>query len=143
MTKKRTSEKFKLPENDSVSIEMVSGKVWSAYNWYKGNGYSHIQVNTDRPFYAVDILETISHETYPGHHTHLSQQDLIFYKQNNWVEFSIQPLFAPLSLIAEGIAENAWGLIFTGKEAEEYIKEIILPLAGVDTTGYSAFYRFK
>ena len=45
-----------LPANENFVVEYVTKQVWSAYNWYKGNAQSLIQVNTDFPTEAKFVL---------------------------------------------------------------------------------------
>ena len=48
----RTITHVKLPPGENFSVEYVTGKSWSAYNWYKGDYRSVIQVNTDLPIHV-------------------------------------------------------------------------------------------
>jgi hypothetical protein len=59
-----------LPANESFEIELVSGEVWGAYNWFKGQAHSLIQVNTDLPMTVNRIIHLACHEGYPGHHVY-------------------------------------------------------------------------
>ena len=59
---------IKLPEIEKFDIEFVSDKSWGAYNWYKGNNYSLIQINTDLPVQIYRAVYGVAHEGYPGHH---------------------------------------------------------------------------
>ncbi len=68
--RKRSLSFIKLPSHESFKTEFVSGKPWSAYNWYKGNAFSIIQVNTDMPQYINVPLNLAAHEGYPGHHVY-------------------------------------------------------------------------
>ncbi|MFO7526355.1 MAG: hypothetical protein R6W68_12970, partial [Ignavibacteriaceae bacterium] len=45
--RKKTLQQIKPPENENFTVEYVNNKPWGAYNWYKGNSFSLIQVNTD------------------------------------------------------------------------------------------------
>lgn len=45
----RTLAHITLPPGETFTVEYVTGKSWSAYNWYKGQYTSVIQVNTDLP----------------------------------------------------------------------------------------------
>ncbi len=48
-------------QDESFTVEYVTDKSWSGYNWYKGEYRSLIQVNTDLPIYidrAVDLAAT-------------------------------------------------------------------------------------
>jgi NAD-dependent SIR2 family protein deacetylase len=41
----RTTRFISLPKEESFDVEYVTDKPWNAYNWYKGNYHSLIQVN--------------------------------------------------------------------------------------------------
>src|SRR5687768_6726571 len=47
--RRRTRQYIDLPPGESFEVEYVTGKSWSAYNWYKGGYHSLIQVNTEQP----------------------------------------------------------------------------------------------
>ncbi len=51
--RRRTRAHVQLPDNERFSMEFVTRQSWSAYNWYKGDNQSLIQVNTDLPI-AID-----------------------------------------------------------------------------------------
>ena len=100
----RTLQHIQLPPGESFTVEYVTGKSWSGYNWYQGNYRSLIQVNTDLPIYIDRAIDLACHEGYPGHHVYnvLLEKNLV--RDRGWVEFSVYPLFSPQSLIAEGTA---------------------------------------
>jgi hypothetical protein len=64
----RTLQHITLPPGESFTVEYVTGKSWSGYNWYQGNYRSLIQVNTDLPIYVDRAIDLACHEGYPGHH---------------------------------------------------------------------------
>ena len=66
----RTLKHIRLPGEESFTIEYVTGKTWSAYNWYQGGYRSVIQVNTDLPVHADWAVVLACHEGYPGHHAY-------------------------------------------------------------------------
>ena len=41
---------------------------WTGYNWYDGGRRSRVDINTDLPVRAPDLVHVAAHETYPGHH---------------------------------------------------------------------------
>jgi hypothetical protein len=139
----RTLKYLKLPENERFLIEYVTDKPWGAYNWYKGNAYSVIQFNTDVTSAIDRALAVTSHEGYPGHHVHNLLIEMNLYHGRNWVEFSVYPLYSPISLIAEGVAEYGINLIFPDNERSKYEREVLFPLAGFDTTGAANYYKIK
>lgn len=138
--RKRTLQYIKLPAKESFKIEYVKNQPWSAYNWYKGNSLSLIQVNTDLPAYIDRAVDLAAHEGYPGHHV-LNVLLEKLYRERNWVEFSIYPLFSPLSLIAEGTANFGVEVAFPGNSQAEFEKEILFPLAGLDPSKANNYYR--
>ena len=66
----RTLQHIQLPPGESFTVEYVTGKSWSGYNWYQGNYRSLIQVNTDLPIYIDRAIDLACHEGYPGHHVY-------------------------------------------------------------------------
>ena len=48
------------------TVEYVTGKSWSGYNWYQGDYRSLIQVNTDLPIFVDRAIDLACHEGYPG-----------------------------------------------------------------------------
>ena len=139
--RKRTLQYIPLPEKESFIVEYVKGKPWGAYNWYKGNNFSVIQVNTDLPVYIDRAVDLACHEGYPGHHVYnlLLEKNLL--KDKKWMEFSIYPLFSPTSLIAEGTANYGIKVAFPGEERIKYEKEFLFPLAGLDATKAEEYYK--
>ncbi len=130
--RKRTKEFIDLPEGESFDIEYVTGTSWGAYNWYKGNGHSLIQVNTDLPTYIDAPLGLACHEGYPGHHVYNLLLEENLSKKRGWVEFTVYPLFSPQSLLAEGTANYGIEMLFPGGERLAYERDILYPLAGLD-----------
>ena len=135
----RTLRFTELPPKEAISIEMVRDKPWGAYNWYQGNAQSLIQVNTDRPSSVSRLPSYLSHEVYPGHHTHLSFLDAEYAQKRGWVEFTIYPLYSPLSFIAEGIAEVGGSIVFPEADRLKFEKEVLMTMAGLDTNGYALY----
>ena len=63
--RERTARYIELPKNENFVVEYVKDKPWSGYNWYKGNNYSLIQVNTDLPIQIDRAINLACHEGYP------------------------------------------------------------------------------
>lgn len=128
----KTLEHLNLPPGESFTVEYVTGKPWSAYNWYQGNFVSVIQVNTDLPVTIDRAIDLACHEGYPGHHVYnaLLEQHLV--RERGWVEFSIYPLFSPQSLIAEGTANFGIEVAFPGDARTRFEQQTLYPLAGLD-----------
>ncbi len=139
--KQRTSRHFELPSNDSFKIEYVRGQPWGAYNWYKGNAVSVIQVNTDIPITIEKILGYVCHEGYPGHHLYHSINDREFYRKKGWIEFSIIPLFSPKAVISEGLANYGIEICFSESDKLEFEKNVICKIAGIDPSNLEKYNR--
>lgn len=138
--RKRTLQYIKFPTKESFTVEYVKNQPWGAYNWYKGNYFSVIQVNISLPVYIDHAVDLAAHEGYPGHHVlNILLEKL--YHEKKWVEFSIYPLFSPQSLIAEGSANFGVEVAFPGNSQMEFEKEVLFPLAGLDTSKADTYYR--
>ena len=139
--RKKTKEHYELPVEESFSIEYVNNKPWSGYNWYKGNFMSIIQINTDTQIFLERAIDVGSHESYPGHHVYNMLLEKNLYRDKGWVEISLYPLFSPQSFIAEGSANYGVDLAFPGENKINFAREIISPLAGLDTTNLSLYFK--
>ena len=130
--RRRTSENIALPEGESYTVEYVTDKPWSGYNWYQGNSQSLIQFNTDLPTTIDRAVDLGCHEGYPGHHTYNALLEQHAVNGKGWIEYSLYPLFSPQSLIAEGSGNYGIDLAFPGDERVEYEKTVLFPAAGLD-----------
>jgi hypothetical protein len=136
----RTLQHVRLPETESFSVEYVTGKSWAAYNWYKGDYRSVIQVNTDLPIHADSVISLACHEGYPGHHVNNVLLEQRFVRERGWHELSIYPLFSPQSFIAEGTAEFGARVAFPGSDRLAFARRVIFPAAGLDPSSASSYY---
>lgn len=138
---KRTRQHYALPATEEFRLEYVTGKPWSGYNWYLGNYKSLIQFNTDITPQVTRVIDIASHEGYPGHHVYNTLLEKNLYRDKGWIEISLYPLFSPQSLIAEGSGNYGLDVAFPGKEKINFAKNVLLPLAGVDTAGLAAYFQ--
>lgn len=141
VSRQRTLAHFQLPTEEKFTLEYVTGKPWSGYNWYKGNYTSIIQINTDLDIFIERAVDVASHESYPGHHVYNMLLEKNLYHDKGWVEISIYPLFSPQSLIAEGSANYGINMAFPDNEKVMFVKNVLLPLAGLDTTGIDLYFQ--
>ena len=138
-----TKQFISLDENEQFKLEYVTDKVWSGYNWFKGNNFSLIQMNTDFPIYISRAVDLAAHEGYPGHHVFNSLMERHLVKKKGWVEYSIYPLFSPMSLLAEGTANYGIEVVFPRKERIEFEKTILFPLAGLNPECAEQYYKIQ
>ena len=137
----RTARYIQLPADESFTVEYVTDKPWSGYNWYQGDYRSVIQVNTDLPIFIDRAVDLACHEGYPGHHVYnlLLERELV--RNRGWKEFTVYPLFSPQSLVAEGSANYGITMAFPDDERVQFERERLFPIAGLDPAGAERFYR--
>ncbi len=136
--RRRTLEHIELPESESFSMEMVKGKSWGAYNYYKGDNRSLIQINTDLPVSIGNALVLGCHEGYPGHHVQGIFTERA-YKSKGWAEYSVVPLYVPAAPLNEGGADYGVDLAFPGEDRLRFEAGVLYPLAGLDPSKAAAF----
>ena len=136
----RTLQHVQLPANESFTVEYVTGKSWSGYNWYQGNYRSLIQVNTDLPIYIDRAIDLACHEGYPGHHVYNALLEKNLVRDRGWIEFTVYPLFSPQSLIAEGTANYGIEVAFTRDERIAFERDVLFPLAQLGTERVKEYY---
>ena len=141
--RERTAQHLSLPAAESFSVEYVTGKSWSGYNWYQGNFRSVIQVNTDLPVYIDRAIDLACHEGYPGHHVYNVLLERHLVKDRGWREFTVYPLFSPQSLIAEGTANYGIAVAFPGEDRVRYEEQVLFPAAGLDPTTARGYYEVQ
>jgi len=141
--RRRTLPFVGLPSDERFTVEYVTDKPWSGYNWYQGGFQSVIQVNTDLPIHIDRAVDLACHEGYPGHHVYnaLLEQHLV--RDRDWVEYSVYALFSPQSMIAEGTANYGIDVAFPGDERVTFERDVLFPAAGLDGDTASEFYEVQ
>lgn len=137
--RERTSVYFDLPETEKFRMEFVTDKSWSGYNYYQGNYESLIQINTDFPITIDRAVDLGCHEGYPGHHVWnlFIERELV--GKRGWIEYSVNPLFGPFGPLAEGSGNFGIELAFPGDEKMAFEKDVLFPMAGLDTKDAEKF----
>ena len=139
--RERTARHVDLPPGERFTVEYVTGKTWSGYNWYQGDYRSLIQVNTDLPIYIDRAVDLACHEGYPGHHVYNALLEHHLVRGRGWIETSVYPLFSPQSLIAEGSANYGIAMAFPGEERVQFERDVLFPLAGLDPARADEYYQ--
>lgn len=132
--RERTLKHVQLPAGEGFTLEFVTGKPWSGYNWYQGKFRSLIQVNIEQPIFIERAIDLGCHEGYPGHHTYNALLEKNLVNEKGWLEFSVYPLWSPQSLIAEGSANYGVDIAFPEAERMTFQREVLYPLAGLDAS---------
>jgi hypothetical protein len=139
----RTLKHVTLPATESFTVEYVTNKSWSGYNWYQGNFRSLIQVNTDLPIYIDRAVDLACHEGYPGHHVYNVLLEKHLVRDRGWQEYTVYPLFSPQSLIAEGTANYGIDVAFPGSDRLEFERTVLFPLAGLNQARAADYYKVQ
>ena len=140
--RRRTLQHVELPAAESFTVEYVTGKSWSGYNWYHGNYRSLIQVNTDLPIFIDRAIDLACHEGYPGHHVYNALLEKNLMRDRGWSEFSVYALFSPQSLIAEGTANYGIEVAFSDDERRAFERDVLFPAAGLESCAGGRVLRF-
>ena len=114
--RRRSAAIFSAPEGEALTVSIVTGQPWSAYNWYDGNLRSRVEVNTDLPVRAHQVIGTMAHETFPGHHLEHASKEARLVREQGRAESSIQLINTPEAYVSEGLAEL--GLRFVADDAD-------------------------
>jgi hypothetical protein len=141
--RRRTLAHIPLPDAEAFTLEFVTNRSWSGYNWYQGNYRSLIQVNTDQPARMGRVVGLGCHEGYPGHHVHNMLMEQALARARGWSEYQVYPLYSPQSFIAEGSANYGVELAFPGAERLEFERRVLYPLAGISAEGADVYLALQ
>ena len=125
----RTKARIVMPDSESVSVEFVEGKPWSAFSTYMGSARSVISVNTRYPLTVDRVLQLACHEGYPGHHLLNTKRDQR--RASGRPELGAVPLFSPEAFAVEAFASTAAAYVFTDAERLRFERDVLFPLAGL------------
>ena len=139
--RERTLAAIDLPAEERFTLEYVTNKSWSGYNWYHGNYRSLIQINTDLPIYIDRAIDLACHEGYPGHHVYNALLEKHLVRDRGWVEYTVYLLFSPQSLIAEGTANFGIEVAFSPADRVSFERDVLFPLAGLDGERAKEYYE--
>jgi hypothetical protein len=104
-----------LPDGEGVDLDVVSDVSWLAFNDYLGGLRGRVAVNVDLPMTPVELLHRTLHETYPGHQAERSAKEHLLVRGRGLLEETLVLVPTPQSLVSEGIAELAPGVLLDGE----------------------------
>ena len=122
---------FGLPAGESLTVSLVRDRPWSGYNWYDGGLRSRVEINTDLPSRAADLLGVLPHETYPGHHLEHAWHEAHLVGELGRLETSVLCINAPECLLSEGLADLGRRFAVPAADEVDLLVEIYR-LAGLD-----------
>ena len=115
----QTRELVELPAGEDVLLEIVRDKSWWASCDYLGDLRSRISLNVDLPMSAVELLVLALHETYPGHHVERCCKEHLLVRGRGLLEETLVLTPSPQSIVTEGIATIAQGMLLDGDGGPE------------------------
>ena len=83
------------------------------------------------------------HEGYPGHHVQNILYDHGLVKGKGWIEFTVFPLFSPISVINEGTANLAIETAFPDDSRQAFERDVLYPIAGIDTSNAAKYNEIR
>ncbi|MEO6879712.1 MAG: DUF885 domain-containing protein [Mycobacteriaceae bacterium] len=113
----RVRTEFALPEDETVTYEVVGDKPWSGFNYYLGGNHSKVAINSDLKQRMSSLPHLVAHESYPGHHTEHCRKEAGIVA-GGAAEHTVFLVNTPQCLMAEGLADlgldavvgPGWGL---------------------------------
>jgi len=129
--RERARSLFGLPAGEHLTVSLVRDRPWSGYNWYDGGLRSRVEINTDLPTRAADLLGVLPHETYPGHHLEHAWHEAHLVEEAGRLEASILCINAPECLLSEGLADLGRRFAVPAADEVDLLVEIYR-LAGLD-----------
>ncbi len=108
--RERAAGDFGLPAGEDVTVSLVTAQPWSGYNWFDGGRRSRVDINTDLPIRAPDLVLTVAHETYPGHHLEHAWKEVDLVDGLGRLEASVLLVNTPECPVSEGLAN--FGTVF-------------------------------
>ena len=101
----RAGSLFGLPDGEDLRVGLVRGQPWSGYNWYDGGLRSRVDINTDLPVRAPELIHLVAHEAFPGHHLEHAWKEADLVEMRGRLEASVLLINTPECLISEGLAD--------------------------------------
>ncbi len=123
--RRRALPRFGMPTGESVRVGLVRDQPWSGYDWYDGGLRSRVDLNLDLPVRAPELVATLAHETYAGHHAEHAWKEVELVERRGWLESSVLLLLTPECLISEGLASLGPDLLLPAGERAELLEELL------------------
>jgi hypothetical protein len=99
-----------------------------------------VEINTDLPSRAADLLGVLPHETYPGHHLEHAWHEAHLVEGEGRLEASVLCINAPECLLSEGLADLGRRFAVPVADEADLLVEIYR-LAGLDVARDTAAAR--
>jgi hypothetical protein len=121
----RAASHFGLPEGEEVRVALVRERPWIAYDWYLGALRSRVELNVDLPVTALDLIVTLGHEAYPGHHLEAAWHETDLVERLGRLEASMILTSTPEGPVSEGLARYGTRFASPPDERAALIAEVM------------------
>lgn len=101
-----------LPRNEKIKVKITKNKPWNAFNHYKNNYKSLLEINLDCFSSLSGLKRSLAHEVYPGHHTEACIKEKLLVNKRGYLEQLETVLNTPTCVISEGIARLGYKFLF-------------------------------
>ncbi len=115
---------FGAPEGEALRVGLVTGQPWSGYNWYDGGLRSRVDLNTDLPIRPAALLDTLCHETYPGHHLEHAWKERRLVEGLGRVEATVLLIDTPECYVSEGLAQLGRSLVLDETARRDLVRTV-------------------
>lgn len=114
-----------LPEGET--LELAPPTTFNrGYHHYLGNFRGHVELAVDA--WSLDeLLATLAHEAYPGHQAFFATREEQLVQGKGWVEHTVEVLYSPESVVAEGTAEVALEVLYTDEQRRDILAKQLAP----------------
>jgi len=131
--REQARQRFGLPDGESVVLTTVTDQPWIAYDRYLGGGRSRVELNVDLRVTAHDLIVTLGHEAYPGHHLEAAWREIDLVERDRRLEVSMILTNTPEGPVSEGLARYGTRFAAPFGERADLLVEIFeraeLPIA--------------
>ncbi len=129
----RAARLFGLPDGESIRLTTITDRPWIAYDRYLGDRRSRVELNVDVPVTAHDLIVTLGHEAYPGHHLEAAWRETDLVERDRRLEVSMILTNTPEGPVSEGLARYGTRFAAPPDERPDLLLEIFeraqLPIA--------------
>jgi hypothetical protein len=136
----RAADMFGLPDGEAARISMARDQPWAGYNWYEGGRRSRVEINLDLPVRAPGLVDTVAHETYPGHHLEAATKEARLVDGEGRTELTLLSINTPECLLHEGLADLGYRFAVPPDEEAALLQEVFR-VAGLRLAGDPAEAR--
>lgn len=92
------------PAGEAVEAHIVHDVPWAGAAVFEGGGRTRIDISSDMPRRLPELVDTLAHETYTGHHLDSALRELSRVEEQGWLEASLMVNETPEEYLAEGLA---------------------------------------